>query len=65
MNYQSLLKQAQSMQKSMMYFLPVMIFFSARSFAGGLALYWVISNLFSIVQQLISNRSSGKVKEEK
>ena len=58
-------QQAQSMQKSMMYFLPVMIFFSARSFAGGLALYWVISNLFSIVQQLISNRSSGKGKEEK
>ncbi|MDR7871407.1 MAG: YidC/Oxa1 family membrane protein insertase [Tissierellaceae bacterium] len=57
--------QAQSMQKSMLYFLPIMIFFSARSFAGGLALYWVISNIFSIVQQLISNRSLGKVKEEK
>ena len=57
--------QAQSMQKSMTYFLPIMIFFAAKGFAGGLALYWVVSNIFSIVQQLISNRSLGKVKEEK
>ena len=57
--------QAQAMQKNMMYFLPIMIFFSARSFAGGLALYWVIGNIFTILQTLISNRSLGKVKEEK
>lgn len=57
--------QAQAMQKNMMYFLPIMIFFSARSFAGGLALYWVIGNIFTIIQTLISNRSLGKVKEEK
>lgn len=57
--------QAQAMQKNMMYFMPVMIFISARNFAGGLALYWVIGNIFTIIQQLISNRSLGKVKEEK
>lgn len=57
--------QAEAMQKNMMYFLPVMIFFSARSFAGGLALYWVIGNIFTIIQTMISNRSLGKVKEEK
>lgn len=57
--------QAAAMQKNMMYFLPVMIFFSARSFAGGLALYWVMSNIFTIIQTMISNRSLGKVKEEK
>lgn len=57
--------QAQSMQKSMTLFLPVMIFMTARNFAGGLALYWVIGNIFTIIQQLISNRSLGKVKEEK
>lgn len=57
--------QAQSMQKSMTYFLPIMIFMAARGFAGGLALYWVIGNIFSIIQQSISNRSLGKVKEEK
>lgn len=57
--------QAEAMQKNMMYFLPVMIFFSARSFAGGLALYWVMGNIFTIIQTMISNRSLGKVKEEK
>ena len=57
--------QAEAMQKNMMYFLPVMIFFSARNFAGGLALYWVIGNIFTIIQTMISNRSLGKVKEEK
>lgn len=57
--------QAQATQKTMNYFLPIMIFFSARSFAAGLALYWVISNIFTIIQSLISNRSLGKVKEEK
>lgn len=57
--------QAQAMQKNMMYFMPIMIFISARNFAGGLALYWVIGNIFTIIQTLISNRSLGKVKEEK
>ncbi len=57
--------KGQSMQKNMMYFLPIMIFFAARGFPGGLALYWVVGNLFSIVQQLITNRSLRRVKEEK
>lgn len=57
--------QAEAMQKNMMLFLPIMIFFSARSFAGGLALYWVVSNIFTIIQTTISNRSFGNVKEEK
>lgn len=58
-------QQAQSTMKTMNMFLPVMIFMAAKGFAAGLALYWVISNIFSIVQQLISNRSLGKIKEEK
>lgn len=57
--------QAEAMQKNMMTFLPIMIFFSARSFAGGLALYWVVGNIFTIIQTMISNRSFGNVKEEK
>ena len=56
---------AASTQKMMSIFLPIMIFFSARSFAAGLALYWVISNVFTIAQQLIMQRPSLKVKEEK
>lgn len=56
---------AASTQKMMSVFLPIMIFFSARSFAAGLALYWIISNLFTIAQQIIIKRPSLKVKEEK
>lgn len=55
---------AQSTQKMMTIFLPFLIFFSAKSFPAGLALYWVLGNAFTIVQQLISNKSSRKSKEE-
>lgn len=57
--------QAQATQRMMNIFLPAMIFVSARSFPSGLTLYWIVSNTFTIVQQLISNRSLGKIKEEK
>ena len=56
--------QTESTQRMMNLFLPVMIFLAARSFASGVSLYWVVSNLFQIVQQLIINRSLGKIKEE-
>ena len=56
---------AASTQKMMGIFLPVMIFFSARSFAAGLALYWIISNVFTMLQQIIMKRPSLNVKEEK
>lgn len=56
--------QAESTQKTMSYFLPIMIFISARNFPAGLALYWVVSNAFTIVQHLISNRSLDKIREE-
>lgn len=56
--------QAQAMQKNMLMFLPVMIFVSAKSFAAGLSLYWIVGNIFTIIQQVVSN-SIGKVKEEK
>lgn len=57
--------QAAATQRTMNYFLPVMIFMAAKGFAAGLALYWVVGNIFTIVQQIISNRSLPKVKEEK
>jgi YidC/Oxa1 family membrane protein insertase len=57
-------KTAQT-QKSMNTFMPIMIFFVTRGFAAGLALYWVVGNIFTIIQQLISRRSLLKVKEEK
>ncbi len=54
----------QSTMKMMNTFLPIMIFFAARGFAAGLALYWVLSNTFTIVQQLISNKLAEKAKGE-
>lgn len=57
-------EKQQSTMKMMTMFLPIMIFFAAKGFAAGLALYWVLSNTFTIIQQLISNRSLGNVKEE-
>lgn len=57
--------QAQQTQKMMNYFMPVMIFMAARGFPAGLALYWVVGNIFTIVQQLISKRSLVKIKEDR
>ena len=57
--------QAQSTQKMMTYMLPIMIFMASRGFAAGLALYWVISNIFTIGQQVVTNRSLMKVKGAK
>lgn len=57
--------QAQATQRTMNYFLPVMIFFMSKGLAAGLGLYWIIGNIFQIIQQVISNRSLVKVKEEK
>lgn len=55
---------AQSSQKMMTTMMPIMILFFARSVPAGLALYWVVSNTFQIVQQFIINRNSGELKEE-
>ncbi len=57
--------QTASTMKTMNIMMPVMIFFAAKGFAAGLALYWLVGNIFTIVQQLISRRSLPKVKEEK
>lgn len=56
--------QAAATQKTMNIFLPLMILWAAKSFPAGLALYWVVGNIFQIVQQLIMNRSLGKIKED-
>ncbi len=56
--------KAQSTQKMMTYFMPIMIIWFSRSFPAGLALYWVIGNVFQIVQQYVMNKSADQVKEE-
>ncbi|MBC8081319.1 MAG: membrane protein insertase YidC, partial [Gorillibacterium sp.] len=47
--------QANMMQTIMLIF-PVMIFFMSRSFASALPLYWIYTNTFTIVQNLIIYR---------
>lgn len=50
-------------QKIMAYFMPIMIFWWGISFPAGLTLYWVVSNIFQVIQQLIVRRPQAKLKE--
>lgn len=43
----------QMMNKQMLYLFPLMTFFVAIKVPSGLALYWIISTLFTIIQQYI------------
>ena len=52
-----------SMNKSMMYFMPIITVVIGASLPGGLTLYWVTVNLVSIIQQKYI--FSQKTKEEK
>lgn len=66
-------EMAQAMTKQMMFIMPVMTGFIALKFPSGLALYWVASTIFSIIQQyfisgpggltLYANRLLGRNKE--
>lgn len=48
--------QTAGMMNSMKYIFPVMIFAMGRSFSAGLALYWAVGNLFTIVQTFVLNK---------
>ncbi|OQA04985.1 MAG: Membrane protein insertase MisCB precursor [bacterium ADurb.Bin400] len=48
--------QAQMMMKQMNYIFPVATIFIARMFPAALALYWVVSTVFGVVQQLYFNK---------
>jgi YidC/Oxa1 family membrane protein insertase len=50
---------AQSMQKQMMFIMPVMTGFIALKFPSGLALYWVASTVFSVIQQYFISGPGG------
>ena len=45
-----------TMQRSMLLIMPVMMFFFCRNFPAGLALYWIFFGLLTIVQQVFVNR---------
>lgn len=53
-----------STQTTMSIMMPIMIFVFSMRFPAGLALYWVISNTFQVVQQMIVLRSPKNPKEE-
>lgn len=42
------------MQKRMMYILPIVFTFMFLNFPSGLVIYWLINNVFSIAQQLVT-----------
>jgi YidC/Oxa1 family membrane protein insertase len=48
-------------QNKMMMFMPIIFTFLFLNFASGLVLYWLMNNVFSIVQQFYANK---KVKKE-
>lgn len=44
-------------QKAMLYIMPIFLTWLSISFPSGLVLYWVVSNLFSIVQQYVLRKT--------
>lgn len=54
-------EMAASMQQQMLFVMPVMTGFIALRFPSGIALYWVITTVFSIVQQWYISGPGGLV----
>jgi YidC/Oxa1 family membrane protein insertase len=52
-------EMAASMQKQMIFMMPLMTGIMATRFPAGLALYWAISTIFSIVQQFVLSGPGG------
>jgi YidC/Oxa1 family membrane protein insertase len=50
--------------KGLMYIFPVMIFVMAINFPVALPLYWIYSNIYTIVQNYFMYRNSPKPAEE-
>ncbi len=50
------MKELEQATNSMLYVLPLLLAWFARSYPAGLALYWIFSTLFGIGQQMILNR---------
>jgi len=52
-------EMAQSMQQQMVFMMPIMTVIFSLQFPSGLALYWVITTAFSLVQQLVVSGPGG------
>lgn len=55
------LEMASSMQQQMVYMMPLMTTIISLNFQSGLVLYWVVSTLFSIVQQYFFSGWGGLI----
>jgi len=47
------------MQQQMVFMMPIMTVVFALQFPAGLALYWVVTTAFSLVQQLVISGPGG------
>lgn len=56
--------QSNAMQKFMTYGFPIIFFFMLYNTSSGLLLYWTMSNVFSIIQQLVTNIVTKKNKKQ-
>ncbi len=54
-------EMATAMQSQMMFVMPFLTFIFATRFPSGLALYWVVSTLFSLVQQYFVSGPGGLI----
>jgi len=55
-------QQNNSQMKMMLYVMPIMFFFILYDVPSGLLVYWIMSNLLTLVQQMIINRYLAKHK---
>lgn len=49
---------AKSMQMQMKYVFPFIVFFISYNISGAIALYWAVSNLFAVFQQVYLNKKT-------
>ena len=60
---QTMLTSADQSQKAMTLIMPVFIGYISLNFPSGLVLYWVVSNIFSAVQQYVLNKQLSVAQE--
>ena len=56
--------QTGTQMKLMMYLMPVMFFFIFYNAPSGLLLYWTVSNVFTLIQQIAINRMVARAKKD-
>ncbi|NLV91396.1 MAG: membrane protein insertase YidC [Firmicutes bacterium] len=60
---QTMLTSTDQSQKAMTLIMPVFIGYISLNFPSGLVLYWVVSNIFSAVQQYVLNKQLSVAQE--